>query len=116
LEPGESNTHVAVCIGRKKKITEEVDRNWRKLTFCIPFLSLPDLILLPQLFLLLLQGGPENVTSMFLYLAREYFSLVPPSGAAPGAVRETPALGCLHPAYEGGYFESPADYLRWYER
>ena len=28
---------------------------------------------------------------------------------------ETPATGCLHPAYSG-YFATPADYMRWYER
>ena len=33
----------------------------------------------------------------------------------PGEVIETPATGCLHPAYRG-YFSGPAEYLRWYER
>ncbi len=33
----------------------------------------------------------------------------------PGEVIETPATGCLHPAYQG-YFGSPAEYMRWYER
>lgn len=28
---------------------------------------------------------------------------------------ETPTTGCLHPAYPG-YFSSPAEYMRWYER
>lgn len=26
-----------------------------------------------------------------------------------------PATGCLHPLYQG-YFATPADYMRWYER
>ncbi len=26
---------------------------------------------------------------------------------------ETPALGCLHPAHPG-YFNSPAEYMKWY--
>lgn len=33
----------------------------------------------------------------------------------PGEVIETPATGCLHPSHRG-YFSSPAEYMRWYER
>ncbi|PSC71131.1 protoporphyrin IX magnesium chelatase [Micractinium conductrix] len=60
------------------------------------------------------QGGLDNVVSMFLYLARECFGMQAPA-AAPKEVVETPATGCLHPAYQG-YFAGPAEYMRWYER
>lgn len=48
------------------------------------------------------QGGSRNVLSMALYMLQEYFGL---EGAAPEQVVETPAVGCLHPDYEG-YFEA----------
>eukprot|EP00271_Cylindrocystis_brebissonii_P004987 TRINITY_DN16942_c0_g3_i1.p1 TRINITY_DN16942_c0_g3~~TRINITY_DN16942_c0_g3_i1.p1 ORF type:complete len:1746 (-),score=312.16 TRINITY_DN16942_c0_g3_i1:714-5951(-) len=56
------------------------------------------------------QGGIDNVVSMFLYLAEEYLAK---TGVAQGKLQETPALGLVHPDYEG-YFTSPKDYLRWY--
>ena len=56
-------------------------------------------------------GGTENVTSMFWTIAEKYLSLkvgeiLPPI--------ETPNLGLLHPDYHG-YFESPKQYLEWYQ-
>lgn len=60
------------------------------------------------------QGGLSNCVSMFTYLVQQY--LQPPgAGAAPPLKPpvETPALGCLHPDYEG-YFPSPAAYMQWY--
>ena len=36
-------------------------------------------------------------------------------GVQPQEVIETPATGCLHPAHRG-YFATPAEYMRWYER
>lgn len=56
-------------------------------------------------------GGTENVTSMFWIIAEKYLSLkvgeiLPPI--------ETPNLGLLHPDYHG-YFESPKQYLEWYQ-
>jgi cobalamin biosynthesis Mg chelatase CobN len=33
----------------------------------------------------------------------------------PQEVVETPTTGCLHPGY-AGYFATPGDYMRWYER
>ncbi|KAL4859226.1 Acyl-coenzyme A oxidase [Chlorella vulgaris] len=60
------------------------------------------------------QGGLDNVVSMFLYIAKECFGLEAGS-AKPKEVIETPATGCLHPAYDG-YFATPAEYMRWYER
>lgn len=60
------------------------------------------------------QGGLDNVVSMFLYLAQECFGLAA-SEAKPKEVIETPATGCLHPAYNG-YFATPADYMRWYAK
>ncbi len=56
-------------------------------------------------------GGTENVTSMFWTIAEKYLSLkvgeiLPPI--------ETPNLGLLHPEYHG-YFESPKQYLAWYQ-
>ena len=39
----------------------------------------------------------------------------PPDALQPQEVVETPTTGCLHPAYSG-YFTSPGDYMRWYER
>ena len=60
------------------------------------------------------EGGEENVTSMISYILRECFEL-PSSPPEPGALVETPATGCLHPAHDG-FFESPAAYVNWYER
>ncbi|KAG1670953.1 hypothetical protein FOA52_011388 [Chlamydomonas sp. UWO 241] len=62
------------------------------------------------------QGGLSNVVSMFLYLLDAY-NLVPEL-PPPAPLIETPALGCLHPEYKGGkgYFETPAQYMAWYNR
>ncbi len=60
------------------------------------------------------EGGEENVTSMISYILRECFEL-PSSPPEPKALVETPATGCLHPAYDG-FFESPQAYVRWYKR
>jgi len=68
------------------------------------------------------QGGLSNVVSMFLYLVDAYAAPLPKgTGTATAAITapvETPALGCLHPQYQGGkaYFTSPADYMKWYQR
>jgi len=55
-------------------------------------------------------GGAENVAALCWVLAEKYFDLavgdIPP-------VFETPAMGLLHPDYEG-YFETPTAYLDWY--
>ncbi|CAM9802386.1 unnamed protein product, partial [Hapterophycus canaliculatus] len=60
------------------------------------------------------QGGTENVLSMFLTLGDRY--LLPP-GTAPtgGKVVETPVLGLFHPS-AGRYFDTPKQYMAWYER
>ena len=67
------------------------------------------------------QGGFDNVVSMLQFIAATY--PLPASPATPAAVvaprisppKETPALGCLHPAYKGGreYFEKPEEYMKW---
>ncbi|MEA5570654.1 magnesium chelatase subunit H [Calothrix sp. UHCC 0171] len=56
-------------------------------------------------------GGIENVASLFWVLGEKYLKLK--VGDIP-AVRETPNIGLLHPDYQG-YFESPRDYLQWYQ-
>lgn len=51
---------------------------------------------------------------MFAYLTDKFLQ---PTGLPPKPVVETPAVGCLHPDYAGdGYFKSPRDYMRWYEK
>ncbi|WP_445626421.1 magnesium chelatase subunit H [Nostoc sp. DSM 114167] len=56
-------------------------------------------------------GGPENVASLFWTLAEKYLNLK--VGDIPPLV-ETPNIGLLHPDYPG-FFESPREYLEWYE-
>ncbi|BAZ39079.1 protoporphyrin IX magnesium chelatase [Calothrix sp. NIES-4101] len=56
-------------------------------------------------------GGIENVASLFWVLGEKYLKLK--VGDIP-AVVETPNIGLLHPDYQG-YFESPRDYLQWYQ-
>jgi len=61
---------------------------------------------------------------MLLYIATTYPSPTAPAAApaAPIAAplieppKETPALGCLHPEYEGGraYFSQPHEYMKWW--
>ncbi|MEL6457744.1 MAG: magnesium chelatase subunit H [Cyanobacteria bacterium J06621_15] len=56
-------------------------------------------------------GGSENVASLFWTLAEKYLNLKVGDIPAP---LETPNMGLLHPDYDG-YFESPKEYLEWYE-
>jgi hypothetical protein len=58
-----------------------------------------------------LQGGLNNVISMFLYLAEE--QLAPAGLPPPPPPQETPQTGCLHPAKPGYYWSGPADYMAW---
>ncbi|GIM01458.1 hypothetical protein Vretimale_6174, partial [Volvox reticuliferus] len=58
------------------------------------------------------QGGNSNVLAMFAFLVETLFEQ---TGYVPPPVVETPPLGCLHPLH-GGYFSSPTDYMRWYEK
>ncbi|NER21043.1 MAG: magnesium chelatase subunit H [Symploca sp. SIO1C2] len=56
-------------------------------------------------------GGSDNVASMFWTIAEKYLgvkvgTILPPV--------ETPNMGLLHPDYDG-YFESPRQYLEWYQ-
>jgi len=57
-------------------------------------------------------GGEENVTALFLYLARHGLGLdcgpVPPP-------RDTPAMGLVHPDHPE-VFRRPGDYLAWFHR
>lgn len=57
-------------------------------------------------------GGSENVTALFLYLARHGLGLRP--GAIPPP-RDSPNLGLLHPDHPG-YFLQPRQYLDWFHR
>jgi magnesium chelatase subunit H len=57
-------------------------------------------------------GGSENVASLFWTLAEKYLDLK--VGDIPPPL-ETPNMGLLHPDYNG-YFESPKEYLKWYEK
>ena len=57
-------------------------------------------------------GGSENVASLFWTLAEKYLNLKVGDIPAP---LETPNIGLLHPDYDG-YFESPKEYLEWYEK
>src|SRR5579883_268187 len=56
-------------------------------------------------------GGSENVAALFWTLAEKYLGLAVGDIAAP---IETPNMGLLHPDYSG-YFESPRQYLDWYQ-
>jgi magnesium chelatase subunit H len=56
-------------------------------------------------------GGSENVAAMFWTIAEKYLDLQ--VGEIPPPI-ETPNIGLLHPEYNG-YFESPKDYLNWYQ-
>jgi magnesium chelatase subunit H len=57
-------------------------------------------------------GGSENVTALFLYLARHGLGLRP--GAIPPP-QDSPNLGLLHPDHPG-YFLQPRQYLAWFHR
>ncbi|BAZ09387.1 magnesium chelatase subunit H [Calothrix sp. NIES-4071] len=56
-------------------------------------------------------GGADNVASLFWTLGEKYLNLK--VGEIPPPV-ETPNIGLLHPDYQG-YFESPREYLEWYQ-
>ncbi len=56
-------------------------------------------------------GGTENVAALFWAIADKYLGLT--VGEIPPP-RETPNIGLLHPRYSG-YFESPREYLNWYQ-
>jgi magnesium chelatase subunit H len=56
-------------------------------------------------------GGSENVAALFWTLAEKYLDLK--VGDIPPPV-ETPNIGLLHPDYPG-YFESPREYMKWYQ-
>ncbi|KST69922.1 magnesium chelatase subunit H [Mastigocoleus testarum] len=56
-------------------------------------------------------GGSENVAALFWTLAEKYLDLQ--VGDIPQPI-ETPNMGLLHPDYQG-YFESPREYLEWYQ-
>ncbi|MGI2908072.1 magnesium chelatase subunit H [Tolypothrix sp. VBCCA 56010] len=57
-------------------------------------------------------GGAENVAALFWILAEKYLDLK--IGEIPPVI-ETPNMGLLHPDYQG-FFESPREYLQWYEK
>ncbi|MCG5059832.1 MAG: magnesium chelatase subunit H [Limnoraphis sp. WC205] len=57
-------------------------------------------------------GGTENVAAMFWTIAENYLALK--IGEIPPPI-ETPNMGLLHPDYQG-YFESPKQYLDWYQQ
>ncbi|MGB3189000.1 MAG: magnesium chelatase subunit H [Limnoraphis sp.] len=57
-------------------------------------------------------GGSENVAAMFWTIAENYLALK--IGEIPPPI-ETPNMGLLHPDYPG-YFESPKQYLDWYQQ
>ncbi len=57
-------------------------------------------------------GGIENVTALFLYLARHGLGLKP--GVIPPPVT-SPDLGLLHPDHPG-YFLTPREYLAWFRQ
>ncbi len=57
-------------------------------------------------------GGVENVAALFWTLAEKYLGIK--VGEIPPPV-ETPNMGLLHPDYQG-YFETPREYLEWYQR
>ncbi len=56
-------------------------------------------------------GGCANVAALFWTLAEKYLNVV--VGEIPPPA-ETPNIGLLHPDYPG-YFESPRQYLNWYQ-
>lgn len=56
-------------------------------------------------------GGTENVAALFWTIADKYLGLTVEEIPPP---LETPNMGLLHPNYSG-YFESPREYLSWYQ-
>jgi magnesium chelatase subunit H len=61
------------------------------------------------------QGGLSNVLNLFLMLGDRYLL---PEGTVPPAtaLKETPSQGLVHPQSGGKFFETPAQFLRWYEK
>jgi len=57
-------------------------------------------------------GGSDNITALFLYLARHGLGLKP---TAIPALRDSPDLGLCHPDHDG-FFQSPRDYMTWFGR
>jgi magnesium chelatase subunit H len=57
-------------------------------------------------------GGSDNITALFLYLARHGLGLRP---AAIPPLRDSPDLGLCHPDHDG-FFRSPRDYMAWFAR
>ncbi|MFN6340487.1 MAG: cobaltochelatase subunit CobN [Cyanobacteriota bacterium] len=57
-------------------------------------------------------GGGDNLTALFLYLARHGLGLKP---ATIAPVRESPNLGLCHPDHDG-YALTPREYLAWFVR
>lgn len=57
-------------------------------------------------------GGSENITALFLYLARHGLGLKP---ATIPPQRESPDRGLCHPDHDG-YFPTPHDYLAWFSQ
>ncbi len=57
-------------------------------------------------------GGSDNVAALFWTLAERYLDLT--VGEIPPPI-ETPNMGLLHPDYQG-FFDSPRQYLEWYQQ
>lgn len=57
-------------------------------------------------------GGSDNITALFLYLARHGLGLKP---ALIPPLRQSPDLGLCHPDHDG-YFQAPRDYMAWFGR
>lgn len=57
-------------------------------------------------------GGSDNITALFLYLARHGLGLRPE--AIPD-LRDSPDLGLCHPDHDG-FFRSPRAYMAWFAR
>ena len=73
------------------------------------------------------QGGLQNVTSMLLYLSKNYLLPESEEGVDDAGVTlasqveiptlvENPQMGLTHPLLKGNYIESPAKYMEWHRK
>ncbi|PXF40575.1 Magnesium-chelatase subunit H [Gracilariopsis chorda] len=60
-------------------------------------------------------GGVDNVVAMCKYIVLEVLESQLPSQQSIPEISQIPNMGLLHPEYDG-FFDNPAQYLKWYEK